>query len=223
MRLRRYVLIALFLVLVSAAVTYSILIWEVPAPKAGESQSNQQMGLEDHRQSDPGTKKNQDELIMDSKLFTQSPVGVEDIQINTARPKMITQLILERYYKLCQHTEVEEMDHTSPLITLPRQELLNLYPGWVVKEDLAGRLILRREINDLCPKDLKKRFVGEKDGLVTIFYGAPGMKSKVFRRTEIAVAGLPLQIKAQLKKGIPSESDSHLISIIEGLEAYYGE
>lgn len=223
MRLQRYMLIALLLILVSAGVTYSILIWEVPAPEAGDSQLDRQLNKGISQQAQTEDEEQSDKLIMDSDLLTQSPVAVEDIQINTARPKITTQLILERYYKFCQHTEIEEMDHTSPLITLPRQDLLDLYPGWVVKEDLAGRLILRREINDLCPKDLKKRFVGEKDGLVTIFYGAPGMKSKVFRRTEIAVEGFPLQIKAQLEKGIPSESDSHLISIIEGLEAYYGE
>lgn len=221
--MRRYLIIALFLVLVSAGVTYSILIWEQPKPEAGKSKMQDQLeGQTDHltKTENSETAKG---LFSESNFMAQSPVVPEEIQINTSRPKITTQLILERYYKFCQHTEVEEMDHTSPLITLPRQELLDLYPGWVVKEDFAGRLILRREINDLCPKDLQKRYVGEKSGFVTIFYGEPGMEDKVYRNTEIPVEGFPLQIKAQLENGIPSESESHLISIIEGLEVYYGE
>lgn len=221
--MRRFVIIAVFLILVSAGISYSILNWDHPIPEAGKSKNEVQLeGQIDHsaKTEDAETGKG---LFSEANFLAQSPVIPEEIQINTSRPRITTQLILERYYKFCQHTEIEEMDHTSPLITIPRQELLDLYPGWVIKEDFAGRLILRREINDLCPTDLQKRYVGEKGGFVTVFYGEPGMKNKVYRNTEIPVAGFPLQIKAQLKIGIPSESESHLISIIEGLEVYYGE
>jgi hypothetical protein len=106
---------------------------------------------------------------------------------------------------------------------LPQEEILKLYSEWEVKGNVGGRITLYHQVNDLCPTDLAKHWVGEKNGYVAIFYGEPGMREKLFRQTDIAVKHFPLQIKANLTRGIPSESEDHLITIIEGLQVYLAE
>ncbi|AZR73113.1 hypothetical protein BBF96_06775 [Anoxybacter fermentans] len=205
----RYLFLALIVVIISAGVTYSILSLGNLIPEIrGEEK---QISIKESENS------------LTDLNFLNRILRPEEIEVGDKNEEVVNQLVLERYYTYCEHTVTEKINENSPLMILSKDELLGLYSGWKVKEDLGGRLILHSEIDDFCPKDMAKRYVGEKGGFVAIFYGEPGMKEKVYRVTDIPVKDLPLQIKAQLEKGIKSESEDHLISIIEGLAVYYDE
>lgn len=200
--MRRYTYIALAMVAVTALLTYSIMIWDQPAPKV----------------------ENQPEKPKDSLSgLTLDPVSQLNSRIQPDRRNSVTKLILQRYFTYCDHTATEEVKQDSPLLDLPQDELLKLYSDWELKENAGGRIVLYHSVDDLCPADLAKQWVGEKNGYVAIFYGEPGMREKLFRLTDIPVKNFPLQIKANLAHGIPSESEDHLITIIEGLQVYLAE
>lgn len=199
--MRRYLVIAIAMVMVSAMITYSILIWDKPVPEAKDL---------------PG------KPIDPLSGIALDPVNPLNIKVSQ-KPQGVDRLTLRRLYTFCGHTVEEELTQNSPVIGLPREEVLKLYSDWEIKEDSGNRLVLFHRMDDLCPADLLKRYVGEKGGFVTIFYGMPGMKEKVFRMTKMSVKSLPLQIQANLERGILCESEDHLVSIIEGLEVYFGE
>lgn len=198
--MRRYIFIALGMVVLTAMITYSVMIWDTPVPEAKDQPENPKNSL--------------------SGLTLEPISPLKKVEKSQNNP--VSQLLLQRYYSGCGHTVVEEVTR-SPLLSMPREELLKLYSDWEVKENQGSRLVFYHKVNDLCPADLARRWVGEKSGCVTIFYGRPGMKEKIFRITQIPVEQFPLQIKANLNKGIPAESEDHLISIIEGLEVYINE
>lgn len=196
--MRRYTYIAFVMVALAALLTYSILIWDHPAPEV----------------------KSQPEKPKDSLSgLTLDPVSHLSSQAQANRRTSVDELVLQRYYTYCGHTTTEEVPQDSPLLNLPQDEVLKLYSDWDVKENAGGRIALHHRVDDFCPADLAKHWVGEKDGFVAIFYGEPGMRQKLFRLTDIAVKNFPLQIKANLARGIPSESEDHLITIIEGLQS----
>lgn len=199
--MRRYLVIAIAMVMVSAVITYSVLIWDKPVPEA----------------------KDRPEKPLDSLSgIALDPVNPLNIKVSQ-KPEGVRRLTLRRLYTFCGHTVEEELAQNSPVIGLPREEVLKLYSDWEVKEDSGNRLVLFHRVDDLCPADLLKRYVGEKGGYVTIFYGLPGMKEKVFLMTQMPVKQLPLQVQANLEQGILCESEDHLVSVIEGLEGYFGE
>lgn len=200
--MRRYTYIALTMVVLAAILTYSIMVWDHPAP-------------ETQRQPE----KPKDSL----SGLTLDPVSQLNRKIQSNRRHTVNQLVLQRYFTYCEHTATEEIKQDSPLLDLPQDELLRLYSDWDVIEQAGGRMVLSRQVDDLCPTDLAKHWVGEKNGHVAIFYGSPGMREKLYRLTEIPVKHLPLQIQANLGRGIPSESEDHLITIIEGLQVYLVE
>ncbi|MCK4261167.1 MAG: BofC C-terminal domain-containing protein [Halanaerobiales bacterium] len=204
--MRRYSFLALILIAFSALITYSVLNWNLPMPKQSDN----------NLQSFPKSENFSNEL-------KRTPFSSEEIEVNLPSEKRIAQLVLERYYTYCKHTTIEELRPDSPLRALSREELLKLYSGWIIKEDLGSKIVFFHTITDLCPDDLTKRYVGEKNGFVAIFYGQPGMKEKVYKMIDIPFSELPLQLQSQLEVGIQSESDDHLISIIEGLAVYYDE
>lgn len=197
---RTIFIVAAVVILVSAMITYSILALDKP-PKT---------------QAQPGKPNSS------FNGFFKEPASPKNIQVNLKPSNGLTELILKRYYTYCGHTDTENIRDSS-LFSLSKEEILKLYPGWRVKESLKTRLVLFHRVEDLCPLDMQKKYVGEKDGYVTIFYGEPGQKFKVFKVTEVPTKNFPLQIKAQLEQGIKSESEDHLVSVIEGLEVYNEE
>ena len=204
--MRRYLIYALVLLALSATITYSILIWDQPIPELKEEEVDQ-----DNQPTD---------LV---NLLTQSPGNPPQLKVDLEKKDIFSQVILERVYLSCGHRISEEISSDSPLLNLSREELLRLYPGWKIKDEQGSRLVLQMKINDLCPEDTKKRYVGAQGGFVTIFYGLPGMNGQAFKVTDIPVRCLPEDLQQRLKEGIITESEDHLISVIDGLAVYYFE
>lgn len=223
----RYLFFLLILVIVSAGVTYAVLLANNPAPEVGEK------GTIPETKQNPlsNIQKNETQLDLQQKgnlahlpeMPEMNQPNFEQMRAKWNEKEQVNQLELERTYTYCGHTIKEQLKPDSPMLSLPRTQLLKIYSGWKVKEEVGSRLLLHRRIEDFCPEDLNKRYVGKQNGYVTIFYGEPGMKEKVFKVTDISTENLPLQLKAKLEKGIESESEDHLISIIEGLTVYYNE
>lgn len=205
--MRRYLIFALILLAISAGITYSILIWDQPTPELSEKKEVDQ--------------NNQPPDLVN--LLAQSPVNPPKIKVDLATNKIFTQVILERIYLSCDHTVVEEINSDSPLLDLSRKEFLSLYPGWKIKEEQGSRIVLQMKINDLCPEDEKKRYIGKRGGFVTIFHGLPGMNGQIFRITDVPVKCLPEDVQEKLHQGIVTESEDHLISVMDGLAVYYYE
>lgn len=205
--MRRYLVLALILLALSASITYSILIWDQPAPELKKEE-----GIDrDNRPTD---------LV---NLLAQSPANPQKIKVDLETKEIFSQVILERVYLSCGHTILEEISSDSPLLNLSRQEFLRLYPGWKIIEEQGSRIVLQMKINDLCPEDTKKRYVGEQGGFVTIFFGLPGMNGQAFKVTDIPIRCLPEDLQEKLRQGIITESEDHLISVIDGLAVYYFE
>lgn len=204
--MRRYLLLIVLIIGFSAIVTYSILLEETNIPKT--------------ENDDFISRKENNDLL---EQMTEISVEPEKIVVDQLLRKPRMTAILERHYNYCGHTITEKLPQNSPLLALTADKIIKLYPDWQIREKQSEKITLYREIDDFCPKDLAQRYVGIKDNYVAIFFGKVGMYQKIFKVTEIPINSLPVEVVEQLRKGIQSKSEDHLITVIEGLSVYYYE
>lgn len=154
-------------------------------------------------------------------LFTAGPAG------ETARPVITaaTQIIQESRYRLCGHIVVGIPIRDPVLHDLGIEQLTSLYPmsdGWEII--LAGpeRVILRMNVEGLCPHCAVKRHLGVIDGKVAIFYGPASFRGGLDRLTKLSVSALPLEWQEPIRMGLMEFEDAETLSqALDSLDEYY--
>jgi hypothetical protein len=144
-------------------------------------------------------------------LFTNEPAGENEKPVITAA----TQVVQESRYRLCGHVEVGIPIKDPVLHNLGIEQLTSLYPmqdGWEVV--LAGpeRVILRMNVEGLCPHCAVKRHLGVIDGKVAIFYGPVSFRGGLDRLTNLPVSSLPLEWQEPIRMGMMEFENAEALS-----------
>lgn len=144
-------------------------------------------------------------------LFTDKSTDENAKPVITAA----TQVVQESRYRLCGHVEVGIPIKDPVLHNLGIEQLTSLYPiqdGWEVI--LAGpeRVILRMNVEGLCPHCAVKRHLGVIDGKVAIFNGPASFRGGLDRLTNLPVSSLPLEWQEPIRMGLMEFEDAEALS-----------
>jgi len=116
-----------------------------------------------------------------------------------------TEVVHESRYRLCGHVEVGIPIKDPVLLNLDIEQLTSLYPvqdGWEVVLTGPDRVILRMNVEGLCPQCAKKRHLGVIDGRVAIFNGPASFHGGLDRLTNLAISSLPIEWQEPIKMGM---------------------
>jgi hypothetical protein len=135
-----------------------------------------------------------------------------------------TEIIRENRYKLCGHVDVGIPVKDPALLNLSINQLTNLYTaqdGWEVVLAGPDRVILRMNIEGLCPQCSIKRHLGVIDGRVAIFYGPAGYRGALDRLTNLNVSSLPIEWQEPIKmKMMEFENSEALVQALDNLDEF---
>ena len=145
--------------------------------------------------------------------------------LNTPVITLDTIVVREYKYKWCGHTESGVSAKDPLLVGLTLEQLNRLYPaseGWEVNFDQPSRLVLRLNLEQLCPIDSHKRHLGEIDGRVAIFIGPAGYSGALEKITQIPIKNLPPEWRDTISQGTLEFIDSETLSqALDNLDEYY--
>ena len=206
-RRSKYLVLGLFGIgFISFVVTFAWMAWSPPAALKPSLTVNTGEGLENAAAKNPKTAR---PALLD--LFTDKPAGENIKPVITAA----TQVVQESRYRLCGHVEVGVPIKDPVLHNLGIEQLTSLYPmqdGWEVI--LAGpeRVILRMNVEGLCPHCAVKRHLGVIDGKVAIFNGPASFRGGLDRLTNLSVSSLPLEWQEPIRMGLMEFEDAEALS-----------
>ncbi len=196
--------------LISFGMTFAWMVWSPSAARkpsltvnTGERSENAAV------QEETNNTKTVKPALLD--LFTDKPADENVKPVITAA----TQVLQESRYRLCGHVEVGVPIKDPVLHNLGIEQLTSLYPmqdGWEVI--LAGpeRVILRMNVEGLCPHCAVKRHLGVIDGKVAIFNGPASFRGGLDRLTNLSVSSLPLEWQEPIRMGLMEFEDAEALS-----------
>lgn len=135
------------------------------------------------------------------------------------------ELVREYHYCWCGHTETGKPSRDMLLVGLTAEQLKRLYPaseGWQVDFSQPNRMVMRLNLEQLCPVDAAKRHLGVVDGRVAVFIGPAGFNGALEKLTSMSLAELPPEWQEQLRQGTLEFSDAEtLAQTLDSLDDYY--
>ncbi|MCR4402823.1 MAG: BofC C-terminal domain-containing protein [Firmicutes bacterium] len=130
-----------------------------------------------------------------------------------------TEVVYRIMYE-CGHDEVNRMAAPPEMFGLTREELSLEVPEWTVTEFTKERVVLSQRRAGMSPECVSSMHIGEKDGWVTVFYGAPKRRCRPKSVTRIRASDLPQSERADLQDGIPVSGEEDLLRILETLASW---
>lgn len=200
----RLVVMCIVLTLVSAGASYAYL------------------SLRAARNLERARTKLQEETGPGQQGFPSSPERMRaDVKDATAlaRISSSTEIIYKATYE-CGHEETNRMTAPPEMVGLSREELAREVDNWTVSEFSESRVTMWQRRAGMSPACLAAMHIGEKDGLVTVFYGDPEHRCKPKSVTRIKVSDLPPSERADLRAGIPVSGEEDLLRILESLASW---
>lgn len=135
---------------------------------------------------------------------TASSAGKSLLEATGERVTADTEIIREYRYTGCQHVTSLPPKKEPLLAGLTRRQLLCLFPpgeGWEVIFVSPQRVIVRLNLEGLCPTDMHKRHLGVVGGRVAIFVGPVGYQAEMEELTSLEITDLPTEWQAQVLAG----------------------
>lgn len=126
-----------------------------------------------------------------------------------------TKLILEKKFQDCKHTIRSEVELPPEMINMTREELIEMYPDWNVKEFSEDKVVLYRLANGICNEHF---VINDEDGLVVVYRLDQEYNKSLYEKTDIYTEYLPSQDINRLKEGIYVYTVSDLNSELENFE-----
>ncbi len=136
-----------------------------------------------------------------------------------AKISSTTEIVYRVMYE-CGHEEVNKMAAPPEMVGLTREELAREVDDWTITEFTQGRVVMSQRRAGMSPACLSTMHIGEKDGLVTVFYGDPRHRCRPKSVTRIRVSDLPPGERADLRAGIPVSGEEDLLRILETLASW---
>lgn len=142
----------------------------------------------------------------------------ENITQTTSEEKTVSYaatLIINKYYKDCQHTITSSVDVPYEMINMSEDEIKEQYPGWQVVEFSENEVSLYKEFEGICNEHY---IVSMEDGYIVVYNLDEKMEKALYERTEISTEYLTDGDINDLKNGIEVQGFSKLNALLENYE-----
>ncbi len=159
---------------------------------------------------------NNEEQIMYNNITNN--INTLEIETSTSEEKISinTEVIEEIYYTQCDHLIKNKKKSISNLINMTKDDLIEEYPNWEIKEFSKERVVLYKEEQGFCNEHY---LVKDVDGLVTIYNMDNNDKANnLVEITEIETKYLTENDQENLKEGIKVYTKQKLNKLIEDFE-----
>lgn len=122
---------------------------------------------------------------------------------------------LRSYYKECQHTINEYVDIPQDLVNKSKEDIIEKYPNWEIKQYSSTEIILYKEYAGQCGEHFVLR---NDNGKITVYKINEKNEETVYEKTEIAVDYLTDTDKIEIENGIRVNGKEELNQLIEDFE-----
>ncbi len=130
-----------------------------------------------------------------------------------------TTLIFQYEHTGCEgQSQISSRAAGKDLAGLDREGLQAKFPEWHIEVFRPAQVILKRQKDGPCRKDMEYRTIGVKDNRVVVFVGKPGNLGPMLRDTGIEISRLLPADQEKLKQGIVVRSEEEVWLFLEGLE-----
>jgi len=206
-RRRRYLLVALFILMVSAA--FMVGYFLNASPEASEDDT------------EPPKVSFQ---IPDSLLYQkESNEPAEQVNANNTDEQGVispneeltpnTQLIFKTYFSSCRHTIEKSIQASGDETSMSEQQLKEKYAGWEISAFSPPVVEFSRTIDTYCPNHY---IIGVSDGFIAIYvYDENGQKTMA-EKTDISTATLTPEDQQALRGGIVVYTEDQKEQTLEG-------
>lgn len=124
-------------------------------------------------------------------------------------------LIINKYYKKCEHTMTSSLDIPYDMVNMNREEVEEKYPDWEILEFGKNEVSIYKEFDGICNEHYE---VSTKNGYIIIYNLDEDNDKSVYEITDISTEYLPAGDVSELKKGINVEGITELNSLLENYE-----
>lgn len=144
-----------------------------------------------------------------------SPAGQEEIRAISEQTKVRKEI----YYSRCHHLVSEIISGDTEFAGKSFAEIEN--EGWSVFWADDGKVVVFRELDELCPDDAVKRHLGIYQGHVAIYAGPSDCDGELIEALDIKVESLYPQWRDMLMAGgIDFKSEEELLAALESLDEF---
>lgn len=126
-----------------------------------------------------------------------------------------TRIVIETYYKECNHKEVEEKSADEEIVNLNEEELQEKYKDYIIKQFGTEKVVLYNEVNGYCGEHY---IVKENNGYIGVLKLDSRGTEKFYRATDISVQYLPETDLVSIKEGVKVYGKENLNKILEDYE-----
>lgn len=208
-RKRRYLLVAVFLILIGAAFAVGY-FFNVDTPEALDSPNNQpsvNLQIPDSLINPAAVQKPYEEVNADSNA--EQAENMQEIDLPTPN----TQLIFKTYYNSCRHTVEKAVQTTDDEINMNERQLKEKYSHWQLTGYSPPIIEFSRNIDSYCPSHY---IIGVDGGYITIYiYDENGQKT-LQEKTDISTAPLTPEDQQALEGGIVVDTEEQKEQTLEG-------
>lgn len=127
----------------------------------------------------------------------------------------IATLIINKYYKDCEHTMTSSIDIPYDMVNMNREEVKEKYPTWEILDFNKNEVSIYKEFEGICNEHYE---VSTKDGYIIVYNLDEDNERRVYEITDISTEYLPTGDISELKKGIRIEGITELNSLMENYE-----
>jgi len=206
---RRYVLAAVFFLLIFAAFGVGYFLNTDP-PESGDEYTNQSkvnLKIPDSLINPASSKEPFEKVNADSA--TDQVVNTADKDILTPN----TQLIFKTFYNSCRHTVEKAVQAGSDEVNMSEQQLKEKYINWEISGFSPPIIELSRTIDTYCPNHY---IIGVDNGYIAIYvYDEDGQKI-MQEKTDISLATLTPEDQQALNGGIVVDTEEQKEQTLEG-------
>lgn len=127
----------------------------------------------------------------------------------------IATLIINKYYKDCEHTMTSSIDIPYDMVNMNKEEVKEKYPTWEILDFNKNEVSIYKEFEGICNEHYE---VSTKDGYIIVYNLDEDNERRVYEITDISTEYLPTGDISELKKGIRIEGITELNSLMENYE-----
>ena len=150
--------------------------------------------------TDDCTKEGQDLLLANAEEQKVSPNAI---------------IIAKRYYAKCGHTTKECMPVTENMVNLFKEDVEELYEGWILEGFSSTEIVMLKEEQGICGEHYVLR---EEDERIVVYMVDENNNERIFERTGIITKYLPEADKINIENGIFVNGKEALNCLLEDYE-----
>lgn len=144
-------------------------------------------------------------------------IAEEILNANSSEVKITpnTELLLERYYKKCNHTTKEYVELPQDIVNMNEEELRQEYQDWEVKKFTSEEITLYKQLDQMCNEHYMLK---AKDGKIAIYRLNENGEAILDETTAISTEYLPETDLINIEEGMKVYGKEQLNKVLEDFE-----